>query len=199
MNLVDSIKSRLEKIECDGFSGIHPIVESNSDSINKLTSELSSSALDVAQLSSAVGKNCCIIFFDDTGAIDRSLSMSSNITASLIFETIYEENNIKLIMRSLKQLSDNIVQDKLVQVASKIVDARKYFHQITGDSSTAGVGKSMSETKLVRGGKSASMEFFAKVNNSVEDIGNIARNCVRKYQLEEKRNFVQSCEVKLSQ
>jgi hypothetical protein len=106
--------------------------------------------------------------------------MSSNITASLIFETICEENNIKLIMRSLRQPNDNIVQDKLVQVASKIVDERKYFHQISGDSSTAGAGKSMSETDLARGGKSASMEFSAKVNNSGEDIGNLTRNCIRK-------------------
>ena len=85
---------RLEKIERDGFSGVHPNLESTI-SINKLEKELASSIDDVMQLSSVLGKNCCLVFFNETGVVNKDISNASNITSAIILEAFYDENFFK--------------------------------------------------------------------------------------------------------
>lgn len=198
MNFDDSIKQRLEKIERDGFSGIHPILESNKNSINKIELELKSSLLDVVQLSSVLGKHCCIIFFNENAVVDRDFSISSNVTSSLIMEAICDENYVELATTTLNEKTQPDLEKMLMNVAVKMKETRKYFHQISGDLSTAGVGELMeSPSQIERWGKAPLMEFFAKLNNSGEDIGKIAREWVRKFQHEKKDKFVIDCEVHL--
>ena len=198
MTFDGSIKQRLEKIERDGFSGIHPILESNETSITKIELELKSSLLDVVQLSSVLGKHCCIIFFNENGVVDRDFSISSNVTSSLILETICDENYVELATTTLNKKTQPELQNMLMKVAVKMASTRKYFHQISGDLSTSGMGISMgSPSAINRWGLSPLMEIFAKLNNSGEDIGKIARECVRKFQHEKKDKFVIDCEVHL--
>jgi hypothetical protein len=196
MDLDEASISRLEQIEKNGFSGIHPIIENNSKSIKKIELDLKSSCQDVAQLSSVLGKNCCIMFFDENGFIDSDISTASNVTSSLILESFCNDHLVHLAHKYMKNWSAEKLQERLKNVATKWADTRHYFHQTDGDTSTSGLGEAMGSSSVIsRKGTSAIMEFFAKINNSGEDIGEVTRKCVREYQTEEKNKFVQECEV----
>ena len=189
---LDSIQSRLEKIESDGFSGIHPVIESNLSAVKKIESELMNSASDAMQMSTVLGRNACFIVFDDDGKVDLNYSTASNVTASLILESIDYENSLKFLKQKIINYGDVKLHTMLTNVACAMARKRKYYHQTVGDESIAGKGELIG---FDRASTSEIMQFFARVNNSGEDIGKICRDCVRKFQIKEKKELVADCEV----
>ena len=187
---------RLEKIERDGFSGIHPNLES-AISINKLEKELASSVDDVMQLSSVLGKNCCIVFFNESGVVNKKI-----LTHRTSHQRLYWKQFAKKISSNMPWQLFIIGLRKNYRAVwkrlqLKLVDSRNYFHQISGDLSISGKFEPMQSSSLVaRNGKCAIMEFFAKVNNFGEDIGKLARESVQNNQTEETKNYVKEWEVK---
>lgn len=190
---ISSAAQRLESIENRGYTGVHPILEKNQQALEGMGKQFKSLSLDVMQIASVLGENACFIIFNDDGAVDRELSIASNITSDLILDYIADQGSMSVAIKNVNNWNQSLTESKLCILSKKICDVyeRKNIHALSGDLADAGNGSPIGDLRS----KVKQMELFARLNNSGEDIGKIARDCVKQYQTSLFNNFVCESEV----